>query len=185
MTNPPIPERGSALTADWMHRALAAGGAHDLPAIRDMEVGDIGTGAGALSEILRCTMRYEEDGAGAPESVVVKLCSSDKKSLRIARLLGMYRREYNLFGSLRHTADRSSRLVVRRLGRIRPSLLLVLEDLQGMEAMDQIPGWRRAPSRPSGVAQLHVNLEQLDRAACGELPASVPHRDGGSRNCSI
>ena len=77
MTNPPIPERGSALTADWMGRALIAGGASDLPAITDMEVEDIGAGAGALSEILRCTMRYEDDGPGAPESVVVKLCSSD------------------------------------------------------------------------------------------------------------
>ena len=64
MTNPPIPESGSALTADWIEQALAAGGATGLPAIRDMLVEDIGTGSGALGEILRCTMRYENDGVG-------------------------------------------------------------------------------------------------------------------------
>ena len=178
MTNPPIPERGSALTADWMHRALAAGGAHDPPAIRDMEVEDIGTGAGALSEILRCAMRYEEDGAGAPESVVVKLCSSDKKSLRIARLLGMYRREYNLFRQLApHLPIGLPALLYGDWEESGHRFVLVLEDLQGMEAMDQISGAGAAQARRAirGVAQLHGQFwNRLDRPPAASFLASVP-----------
>ena len=177
MANSPIPERGSALTADWMRQALGAGAATGFPAIRDMVVEDIGTGAGALSEILRCTMRYEDDGAGAPESVVVKLCSSDNKSLRIARLLGMYRREYNFFRQLApHLPIGLPALLYGDWEESGHRFVLVLEDLQGMVVMDQISGAGAAQARRAirGVAELHGQFwNRLDRPPVASFLASV------------
>ena len=177
MANSPIPERGSALTAEWMRQTLGAGAATGFPAIRDMVVEDIGTGAGALSEILRCTMRYEDDGAGAPESVVVKLCSSDNKSLRIARLLGMYRREYNFFRQLApHLPIGLPALLYGDWEESGHRFVLVLEDLQGMEVMDQISGAGAAQARRAirGVAELHGQFwNRLDRPPVASFLASV------------
>lgn len=177
MANLPIPARGSALTADWMGRALAAGGASDLPAITDMEVEDIGTGAGALSAILRCTMRYEDVGAGGPESVVVKLCSADRKSLRIARLLGMYRREYGCFRQLApHLPISLPALLYGDWDETGHRFVLVLEDLRGMEAMDQIAGAGATRARRAirGIAELHGQFwNRLDRPPGASFLASV------------
>ena len=177
MTNPPIPESGSALTADWIEQALAAGGATGLPAIRDMLVEDIGTGSGALGEILRCTMRYENDGVGAPGSVVVKLCSSDKKSVRIARLLEMYKREYSCFRQLApHMPINLPALLYGDLEEAGHRFVLVLEDLQGMEAMDQISGASAARARRAirGVAELHGQFwNKLDQPPVSSFLASV------------
>ena len=177
MSNPPIPKNASALTADWMGLALAAGGARGLPVIRDMEVEDIGTGAGALSEIMRCALRYGDDAAGAPESVVVKLSSSDKKSLRIARMLGMYRREYSCFRQL--AAHLPIGLPALHYGDWEDAghrFVLVLEDLRGMEVMDQISGAGAAPARRAirGVAALHGQFwNRLDRPPAASFLASV------------
>lgn len=177
MTNPPIPERGSALTADWMGQALAAGGASNLPAITNMEVEDIGAGAGALSEILRCTLRYEDDGPGVPGSVVVKLSSSDNKSLRIARLLGMYRREYSCFRQLApHLPIGLPALLYGDWEEAGHRFVLVLEDLRGMEAMDQISGASAARARRAirGIAELHGQFwNRLDRPPVASFLASV------------
>ena len=177
MTNPPIPERGSALTAEWMQQALAAGGASSWPAIGDMLVEDIGTGSGALGEILRCTMSYEDEGARAPGSVVVKLSSSDKKSVRIARLLGMYRREYSCFRQLAPYMPVSlPELYYGDWEEAGHRFVLVLEDLRGMEAMDQIAGASAARARRAirGAAELHGHFwSKLEQPPASSFLASV------------
>ena len=177
MTNPSIPERGSALTADWMQQALTSGGAAGLPAISDMQVEDIGTGSGALGEILRCTLSYEDNRSDAPESVVVKLSSSDKKSVRIARLLGMYKREYSCFRELAsHMPIGLPALLYGNWEEAGHRFVLVLEDLRDMEAMDQISGAsaERARRAIRGAAQLHGRFwNELNWAPVSRFLASV------------
>ena len=178
MTNLPIPERGSALTADWMQQALRAGiGAG--PVIKDMSVEDIGAGSGALGEILRCTLNYEGDGTGTPGSVVVKLRSSDQKSIRIAKLLNMYKREYNCFRRL--APDMPIRLPALLYGDWEEAshrFVLIFEDLREreMETMDQISGADAAQARRAirGVAELHGQFwNKLDRPPVSNFLASV------------
>ena len=53
-----------------------------------------------MASILRCALTYHDDAPEAPGSVIVKLSSPDKKSLRIAKLLSMYKREYFCFRQL-------------------------------------------------------------------------------------
>ena len=72
----------------------------DFPSIKDIAVEDIGAGSEAMASILRCALTYHDDAPEAPGSVIVKLSSPDKKSLRIAKLLSMYKREYFCFRQL-------------------------------------------------------------------------------------
>ena len=96
----PIPEGGKAFTVEWVRQALNAGGDGGFPAIKDIAVEDIGADSGALGVIVRCTITYRDAAAQAPESVVIKLSSSDKKSLRIAKMLSMYQQEFCCFRQL-------------------------------------------------------------------------------------
>ena len=68
MTGPGIPASRDAITADWMRRALVAGGSPGTPPIDDVVVSDIGAGVGLLAEILRCRLiRGGGDAEAVPE----------------------------------------------------------------------------------------------------------------------
>ena len=139
--NPEIPACGKAVDAHWLQRALAAGGAPDLPAIRSLAVQEIGGGFGLLGEILRCRVTWEEEVEGAPGSVVVKLPSPDPKSLRLCRRLSLYRREYDFYRHIGAQAPiRSPALLYGDFEPESHRFVLVLEDLGGMVPGDQIAG---------------------------------------------
>ena len=136
MNSLPIPEHGDALTVDWLQRALSAGG--DFPAIRDVAVEDIGAGSGAIGSILRCALTYRDDAPESPRSVVVKLASSDKKSLRVAKLLSMYKREYFCFRHLGPDIPVGlPKLLYGDFDNASHRFVMALEDLGHMEGMDQ------------------------------------------------
>ena len=139
--NPEIPACGKVVDAHWLQRALAAGGAPDLPAIRSLAVQEIGGGFGLLGEILRCRVTWEEEVEGAPGSVVVKLPSPDPKSLRLCRRLSLYRREYDFYRHIGAQAPiRSPALLYGDFEPASHRFVLVLEDLGGMVPGDQIAG---------------------------------------------
>ena len=139
--NPEIPACGKVVDAHWLQRALAAGGAPDLPAIRSLAVQEIGGGFGLLGEILRCRVTWEEEVEGAPGSVVVKLPSPDPKSLRLCRRLSLYRREYDFYRHIGAQAPiRSPALLYGDFEPESHRFVLVLEDLGGMVPGDQIAG---------------------------------------------
>ena len=174
---PGIPDNANAITADWMRRALSLGGTVEPPAIKDVVVEDIGAGSGTLGEILRCTITYLDPAAQAPGSVVVKLASSDRKSLRIARALSFYKREY---ACLRLLAPHM-RLGLPGLfyGDFEDSshrFVLVLEDLRGMESVDQRDGAGADLARRviRGAAELHGQFRnRLDRPPLSDFLTSV------------
>lgn len=123
-----------------MQQALSAGGG-DFPAIKDIVVEDVGAGSGIMSQVLRCTMTYHDDAAQAPESVVIKLSSSDKTSLRIAKILSMYKREYLCFRQLAPQMRIGlPALVYGDFEDTSHRFVMVLEDLRDMEKVDQITG---------------------------------------------
>ena len=139
--NPEIPANGGAVDARWLQRALAAGGAPELPAIREVEVEVIGGGFGLLGEILRCRLAWEEEAGSAPESVIVKLPSPDPKSVRLCRRLSLYRREYDFYRQIGGQAPmRSPALLYGDFEARSHRFVLVLEDLGGMAPGDQIAG---------------------------------------------
>ena len=156
--NPEIPAGGKAVDARWLQQALAAGGALDLPAIRDVAVEEIGGGFGLLGEILRCRLTWEEEAETAPGSVVVKLPSPDPKSLRLCRRLSLYKREYEFYRHIGAQAPvRSPALLYGDFEPKSHDFVLVLEDLGGMTPGDQIAGATAEQARAvvRALARMH------------------------------
>ena len=156
--NPEIPAGGKAVDARWLQQALAAGGAPDLPAIRDVAVKDIGEGVGLLAEILRCGITWEDEAEAAPDSVVVKLPSPDPKSLRLCRRLSLYKREYDFYRHIGGQAPvRSPALLYGDFEPQNQHFVLLLEDLGGMTPGDQIVGATAEQARTviRALARMH------------------------------
>lgn len=151
-----IPGMESELTADWLARALADGGASGLPEIRDAVVEEIGSGVGLVGRILRCHLTY--GAAGGPETVIVKLPSSHPETFRLAAGLGLYRREYAFYRQIApHVPMRSPALRYGDFDDASHRFVLVLEDLRDMAAADQLDGAsvEQAKTAVRAVARMH------------------------------
>ena len=159
MTGPGIPENREAITADWMRRALIAGGAPDTPPIEDVIVSDIGGGFGVAAETVRCRLvRGGGDAEAARETVVVKLPTTDPKSLRISRVQSLYKREYDYYRRLRPDAPvRSPRLFYGAWEERSRRFVLVMEDLAHMRMGDHFAGATPDEARRTirALARLH------------------------------
>ena len=184
MTGPDIPASGKAITADWMQRALRAGGAPDVPAIRDVVVEDIGSDMGLMAEIVRCRLVCSEPTDAVPATVVVKLHSQSEKSRRLSRLQALYKREYAYY---RHVAPqgamRSPRLLYGDYEASSDRFVLVLEDLGGLHTGDQLAGATADEARSAirAVARLHGH----NWDAVGQPPLSGFHEVGSPKNRTV
>ena len=163
-----------------MQCALNAGGTIRVPRIRRLEVQDIGIGSGALGEVLRCTLTYEDDIIRAPASVVVKLATSSRRSRLFARFTRMYQREYAWYRQLAPQVPvRLPAFLYGDFEAANHRFVLVLEDLQGMEVMDQIVG--ATPARAARAircaAKLHAHFwNRLDAPPAADFLASLGRR---------
>ncbi len=156
--SPGIPASGNAVDAEWLQRALAAGGTADFPAIREVAVEVLGGGFGLLGEILRCRMTWEEETDAAPASVIVKLPSQDPKSVNLCKRLSLYEREHDFYRHIGEQAPmRSPALLYGDFEAGSHRFVLVLEDLGGMMPGDQIAGATAEQARCAvrAVARMH------------------------------
>ncbi len=157
---PAIPDSGDAITAAWMQQALAAGGRADVPGIREISVDRVGVGIGHVGESLRCALIYADDAPGSPETVVVKLHSSHPTTDKLARRVRLYRRECAFYRLLSHQAPiRSPILYYGDYERRSNRLVLVLEDLGGMQRVDEIDGASADQARCAvrAIARFHAS----------------------------
>lgn len=140
-SGPAIPAGVGQLTAEWLQGALAAGGKFDAPPIGDMRLEQVGVGIGHVGESVRCHLGYAEESRGAPETVFVKLHSSHRETDKLSRRVRLYRRECDFYRLLAHHAPiRSPILYYGDYERRSNRLVLVLEDLGGMDRVDEIEG---------------------------------------------
>lgn len=192
---PAIPASENDITAAWLQQAITAGGRPDFPTIRHVAVEQIGVGVGMVGKILRCHVTYDDDASGSPETVIVKLPSADRDTLRVAKRLDLYRREYNYYQDVApHSPIRSPALYYADFDHRSHHFVLVLEDLKDMVAPDQIVGAdaEQAKAAVRAIARLHghywnkVNQPPVSRFNSGSdggrrLPAqdayqaSLPH----------
>jgi len=155
--SPQMPDGGTAITAAWMGRALAAGGVTGTVAVESLEAVEIGHGRGFVTATLRCELTYADGDAG-PQSVIAKLPSAEPKSLRMGKRLALHRREYEFYRHLAHDAPIHSPTML--YGDFEPGshrFVLILEDLRHMEAGDQLAGATAEQARHviREIAQLH------------------------------
>ena len=138
---PSLPENPADITLEWMQRALTLEGSDDVSPIKQLTAQPIGEDVGLMGRLLRCHLAYDEGPSFGPRSVIVKLASSDPKSLRINRRLGLYQREHAFYCRLAANVPiRSPYLFYGDLDQSRQRFVLVLEDLSSMAAADQVQG---------------------------------------------
>ena len=184
MTRPNMPSSGASINADWMRRALRAGGAPEVPVIQSVEVEDIGSNMGLMAEIVRCRLVCSEPSAAVPATVVVKLPSPAARSRRLSRMQALYKREYAYY---RHVAPqgamRSPRLLYGDYEEKSDRFVLVLEDLGGLHTGDQLAGATAAEARSAirAIARLHGH----NWNAVGEPPLSGFHDVGSPKNRTL
>ncbi|MCE2461936.1 MAG: phosphotransferase [Pseudomonadales bacterium] len=155
--DPPIPEDGSSITAEWVRRALAAGGGRVAPP-SDIRVEEVGVGAGVMGQVMRCHLEYAEADDPAPESIIVKLPSVTARNRRMGKRLALYRREYDFYRSLASQFPvRTPRLLYGDFESRSHRFVLVLEDIRGMGVVDQITGASPAQARQAirALARMH------------------------------
>lgn len=164
MTRPPIPRGPEEVNAEWMQQALTAGGASDLPPVKEIAWEEIGSGVGFLGTILRCHLWYDEpktlaeQNGCAPETVIVKLPSPLAKNRRLGRRLGLHRRGYDFYRLIAPQAPvRSPALLYGDYQAGGDRFVLVLEDFGGWQTVSHFDGASPEQTRRAirAIAKLH------------------------------
>ena len=157
-SRPALCDDPATIDAEWMQRALAAGGASDYPAIRDVVVEDLGSASNAFGRLLRCHLTTDGGRAADPATVIVKLPPADRRAFRFARWMWMHERECLYYRRLaRHAQIRSPALLYGDFDEATHRFVLVLEDLRDMEVPVQVAGVApgRARFAVREIARLH------------------------------
>lgn len=147
------------IRAPWLTDVLRGAGILRRATVRAVDVHAIGQGVGFLSGRARVTISYDQAEEGAPATVVVKLPASIKEGMDFAEATHAYEREIRFY---REVAPRTPIRVPRMFATImEPAdnvFILVMEDLKGLTAGDQVIGMSRAQvlAAVRTIAPLHA-----------------------------
>lgn len=145
-----------ALDADWISAALGTAVCGD-EGVTAVEVERVGSDRGHLGSSFGVSLTYGDRPAGAPSRVVVKLPALTEASRGVASRGALYEREYRFFAELASRTDAGApHCFAAAYDADSDAFALVLEDVTGRTAVDQIAGC------PVDLAE--ASLRQLGRA---------------------
>ena len=157
-SRPTLCDDPATIDADWMQRALAAGGAYDGPAIRNIVVEDLGSATNAFGRLLRCHLTTAGGLAADPATVIVKLPTANRRAFRFAKWMSMHERECLYYRRVaRHAHIRSPALLYGDFDEDTHRFVLVLEDLRDLQVPVQAAGVSAGRARLAvrEIAKLH------------------------------
>lgn len=173
MTGIPLPASANEITAEWMQRALMAGGACSSAEIDALEIEALSEVTNAFGSLFRCRLT-SRGGPADPASLIVKMPTSDALAFRMAKWLSLHRREVVYYRDIAPLGDlRSPALLYGDFDAHSHRFVLVLEDLGSMQSVPQREsvGELRARRAIRGIARLHGRFwearEEPALAACG------------------
>lgn len=155
---PGIPQRLDDITADWLRKALAYAGAFEPAQLQAVSIEPVGSGRGLLSAVVRCRLAWSADAPQRPRSVIVKLHSQDPKTFRLARVVKLYRREYDFYRRIGPLAGvRTPELFYADFAPVSHRFVMVLEDLGGLQSTPQADGASQVQARRAirALARMH------------------------------
>lgn len=158
MTSVDIPSSRDDITTQWLSHALEESFPGIGSDILNINISEIGVGFGLMGALCRVQIEYSEKKEQYPSSVVIKMSSSDPASLKLAKSLDLYRREYNFYSEIQQVAEiRTPRLYCSAYEKGDNRFFLILEDLQSMESVNQLDGAspRQAIAAVRAIARLH------------------------------
>ena len=157
-SRPTLCDDPATIDADWMQRALAAGGASACPAIGDVVVEDLGSATNAFGRLLRCHLTVDGGLAADPATVIVKLPTANRRAFRFAKWMSMHERECLYYRRVaRHAHIRSPALLYGDFDEDTHRFVLVLEDLRDLQVPVQAAGVSAGRARLAvrEIAKLH------------------------------
>jgi hypothetical protein len=133
-----VPADASALTAAWLTEALRP--AHpEARAVTAVRAEPLGAGYGLLGALRRLHLRWERPGGG-PATLVAKLAAPGPHSRAVAAALGMYRNEVRFHQHLGAATPLAVRCHHAGFDEATGDFVLLLDDMGGADASDQIQG---------------------------------------------
>ncbi|MXW54395.1 MAG: DUF1679 domain-containing protein [Gammaproteobacteria bacterium] len=153
-----IPSSKVHISTEWLGQALGESFPGIGSAIKGIDISEIGVGFGLMAVLCRVKIEYTEMTQQYPNSVVVKMSSSDPASLGLAKSLDLYRREYVFYSEIQKVAKiRTPKLYCGAHDKKENRFFLVLEDLQSMKAVNQLDGAssEQAIVAVRAIARLH------------------------------
>ena len=172
----PLIRDAGEITAEWIRRALMAGGVRGAPEISTVGVQKLSDVTNALGNLYRCHLTLRDGQAADPASVIVKLPSSDAMAFRFSRWLSLHRREYVFYRDVApYGYVRTPTLFYGDFDADTNRFVLVMEDLGHMRGIPQSVGVDAARARHAieQLAGLQGRFwEATDEpglSACGEF----------------
>ncbi|MEO1062935.1 MAG: aminoglycoside phosphotransferase family protein [Actinomycetota bacterium] len=161
-----VPETLDDLDVRWLSEALG----FEVDYVRSEP---LAAGVGVLSAVARLHLEGDE----APDTVIVKLASTDVEQRRYASTFGLYEREVRFYRELRGETDvRVPEPLHAELDAGGTRFVLVLEDIFGGRSVDQLAGCSLADAEAvvDAISRLHGRWWGRDRLdGLGWLPGPV------------
>lgn len=156
----------------WLTEVLNRAGSPGV--ISTIEAGLVGTGQ--VGENVRCRLRWA-DGAqdpqetDRPQSVVIKLASSNETSRAAAKATNTYVREVGFYRDVAHSvAIRVPKAYHVSENQDDNRFILVMEDIAPAEAGDQLAGCTLAEAELGVLAAADLHGSTWGRSELGDLP---------------
>src|SRR5262245_26855169 len=153
------PKTIEEISAPWMTEVLRGAGILRRATVDAVNVRAIGQGLGFLSGRARVTLTYDQSEEGAPATVVVKLPATVKEAVDVAESTHAYEREIRFYREVApHTPIRVPQMFATIMEPADGAFILVMEDLKGLTAGDQVIGMSRAEvlAAVQTIAPLHA-----------------------------
>ena len=141
MNSPAVPNNLQEITPSWLTRALNGGKEPAAAAVTGYSIEAIAEGKGFMSQLYRLRLDYDSKSAGIPDSVIVKLPSTDPLLRKVYDRLGQNRREVSFYWEL---ADKvlvqTPRCYYGEKDPETGNTILLLEDLNYARQGDSVAG---------------------------------------------
>lgn len=158
-----IPKSTADITQNWLTNVLREAQAIHTATVVAATYESVGAGVGIMGELTRATLTYDRAEPGAPTSVIVKLTSPYEANRAQGIALGMYEAEVRFYNELvGQAAMRVPHCYVAEIDRETHDFVIVLEDLGGCSAPDQLQGMSiaQASVAAAALADLHGSFWQ-------------------------
>ena len=171
---PAIPAGPDDITLGWFRQVLADSKGIEPSQLRSVRAEPVGSGRGLLSTVVRCLLVWSDDAPKRPDSVIIKLRSSDRKTAWLARLAKLYRHEYLFYQGIRPLAGiRSPEVLYSDFTNRGHRFVLVLEDLAALNSVAQFHGASevQALAAARAVAPMHARYwNNFDHPVLSSVP---------------
>jgi hypothetical protein len=163
-----IPATIDQVTPEWLSSVLNA-------PVRSIDVRQVGVGVGIMGTIHKIDLTYATPTAGAPATVVVKQAATAEANREQGVALGLYTAEVRFYRELASKTKLRVPQVFHADLDDDMNFVIVMEDLSGLQNLDQITGMTTEQVRHAVVSLADLHGPYFGKVAELEWIPSVVH----------